>query len=66
MNVIINEIVSRVRALDGESILAPQTMATIVRAVLQATQAREDHDQRISEEHTLDNYQRYRSRRRGN
>jgi hypothetical protein len=31
---------------------------------MQAIEAREEHGRRVREEHTLDNYQRYRARRR--
>jgi hypothetical protein len=64
MEVIINEITSRVRAVDGESALAPQTLNSIVRAVMQAIEARDDHGRRVREEQTLDNYQRYQQRQR--
>ncbi|MGR9099224.1 MAG: hypothetical protein ACU826_01530 [Gammaproteobacteria bacterium] len=64
MQVIIDEVVSSVRAVDGESILAPQTMASIVRTVMKALQAEESHGRRLEEEQTLNNYQRYRDGQR--
>jgi hypothetical protein len=46
MQVEIQEIVSTVRTVDGESLLAPQTLARIVAAVLAAMEARTAHDER--------------------
>jgi len=57
MQVIIDEVVSNVRALSGESVLAPETMRRIVEAVLEAVRAERDHADRVAEEGSLRNYQ---------
>lgn len=46
MEMIINEISSSVRALDSDTLLAPETLKKIVRAVLEAVEAREEHRER--------------------
>lgn len=53
--VIIDEVVSRVRALDGGSALSPETLRQIVEAVLPAVQAMLAHDHRVGRERALDN-----------
>ena len=50
MNVIIDEVISRVHAIDGQSALAPETMRTIVEAVLVAVRADHDHEQQVQRE----------------
>ena len=50
MNVIIDEVISRVHAIDGQSALAPETMRTIVQAVLVAVRADHDHEQQVQRE----------------
>lgn len=50
MDVNINEVVSTVRAVDGEGLLSPKTLETIVRAVLEAMREQEAHTQRIKAE----------------
>ncbi len=50
MEVQIGEIVSTVRAVDGASILAPRTLAEIVRVVLEAVREREEHAARVRAE----------------
>ena len=50
MDVIINEVVSSVRIVDGGAPLDPQTMATIVRTVLDAVDARDARARRRQEE----------------
>lgn len=50
MEVQINEIASTVRAVDGEALLAPQTMEKILRAVMHALEEREAHQQRVQAE----------------
>jgi len=55
MQVIIDEVVSRVRAIDGASALAPETMRSIVDAVMAALREEMAHDRRICEERSLDN-----------
>ena len=61
MQVIINELVSNVRAIDGQSVLSPATLQRIVETVLEAAHQEEDHQQRTSEEKSLKNYQQRRS-----
>lgn len=50
MQVQINDLMSTVRAVDGDSLLAPQTMEKIVRVVLQAVNDQEAHRQRVRAE----------------
>ena len=50
MQVIIDEIVSSIRVLDGEALLAPQTLDKIVCAVLQAVDEKEMHSRRVRAE----------------
>ncbi len=53
MEVHIEEIVSTVRTVDGTSVLAPRTLAEIVRAVLEAVRQREEHDRRVRAEQRI-------------
>jgi len=46
----IEEIAATVRAVDGETLLAPRTLASIVAAVLAAVEAREGHAARLRAE----------------
>lgn len=55
MQVIIDEVISRVRAIDGRSALAPETMRAIVEAVLAAVKAEMAHDERVRHERAVDN-----------
>ncbi|NVD97967.1 hypothetical protein [Massilia sp. BJB1822] len=48
MDVVIQEIVSTVRAVSGESLLNERTLAQIVRAVLAATEERQRRQQERS------------------
>jgi len=50
MQVIIDEVISRVRAIDGGSALAPETMRAIVDTVLAAVREEMAHDQRVMRE----------------
>jgi hypothetical protein len=50
MQVEINEVVSTVRAVDGDALLAPQTLSRIVSAVLKALQDVEAHRSRVNAE----------------
>lgn len=50
MNVIIDEVISRVRAIDGRSALAPETLRAIVDAVLAAVRAERDHEHQVGRE----------------
>ncbi len=53
MEVEIGEIVSIVRAIDSESILTPKIMEAIVRSVMEAVEAREQHNKRIRGEQRI-------------
>ena len=50
MNVHIGEVVSSVRAVDGDPALSPRAMEQIVRAVLRAVREDRDHDRRAGAE----------------
>jgi len=50
MQVIIDEIVSNVRAVDREATLSPATMQKIVEACLRAMRDDKAHEDRMSEE----------------
>ena len=50
MEVHIGDLTSTVRAVDGDSLLAPQTMEKIVRVVLQAVRDQEEHGKRVRAE----------------
>lgn len=50
MEVQIGELASTVRAVDGDSLLTPQTLEQIVRAVLQAVNDQEAHAKRVRAE----------------
>lgn len=50
MEVQINDLMSTVRAVDGDALLAPQTLEKIVRVVLQAVHDQEAHGQRVRAE----------------
>ena len=54
MEVIIDEIVSNVRVLDRESVLAPATMRQIVEACLRAVRDERAHSEREREERSVD------------
>lgn len=50
MDVQIGDVTSTVRAVDGDSLLAPQTMEKIVRIVLQAVKDQDEHGKRVRAE----------------
>jgi len=50
MEVNIENLVSTVRAVDGDSLLAPKTMEKILRAVMEAINLREEHQRRANAE----------------
>lgn len=54
MQVIIDEVISQVRAIDGRSALAPETLRVIVEAVLVAVHEEMAHDQRVQRERSSD------------
>ena len=53
MDVQIGDVTSTVRAVDGDSLLTPQTMEKIVRVVLQAVRDQEDHTKRVRAEQRI-------------
>ena len=53
MEVEIGNVVSTVRAMDGDSLLAPQTLEKIVRAVLHAVNEQEEHHKRAKSERRI-------------
>ena len=53
MEVEIGNIVSTVRAVDGDSLLTPQTFEKIMRAVLQALDDQEEHRKRVRAERRI-------------
>jgi len=53
MEVEIGNVVSTVRAVDGDSLLTPQTLEKIVRAVLQAVNEQEEHHKRAGAERRI-------------
>jgi hypothetical protein len=50
MEVNIGEIESTVRTYDADAPLSPRTMAAIVQAVVEALEAREEHESRVAAE----------------
>ena len=50
MEVQIGDLVSTVHAVDGDTLLAPQTLTKIVQAVLQAMREQEEHRKRVRTE----------------
>ncbi len=55
MDINIGEVESTVRAVDGDALLAPQTLAKIVQAVLLAVREQEEHRTRVREEQRINN-----------
>jgi hypothetical protein len=53
MDVEIGDLTSTVQAVDGDVLLAPQTLEKIVRAVLRAVQEREAHAKRVRAEQRI-------------
>ncbi len=53
MEVQINDLTSTVRAVDGDTLLSPQTMEKIVRVVLQAVEERDAHRLRVRAEQRI-------------
>lgn len=54
MNVIIDEIVSNVRVIDRESVLAPTVLAQIVAACVRAVEDKLAHAERSRDEKSVD------------
>lgn len=50
MDVEIGEVVSTVRAVDGDSVLSPRAMQQVIRAVLRAVHDEREHDKRVRSE----------------
>lgn len=50
MQVDIQDVVSTVRAVDGDSLLTPETLKKIVGVVLQAMSERQAHEERVRAE----------------
>ncbi|MCP4925665.1 MAG: hypothetical protein GY916_06960 [Gammaproteobacteria bacterium] len=57
MQVIIEEVVSRIRAMDGGAGLSADTLRSIVDAVVSAVEEKQRHHENVDEEHSLRNYQ---------
>lgn len=55
MQVIIDEVVSRVRAVDGRSALGPETTRALVEMVLAALRQEVAHDERVRNERAVNN-----------
>ncbi len=53
MEVNIDSVVSTVRAVDGDSLLTPRTLETIVRLMLEAVRQQEEHRQRVRAEQRI-------------
>jgi hypothetical protein len=53
MEVHIGDIVSTVRAVDGDSLLTPQTLSKIVQVVLEAVREQEEHHKRVRAEQRI-------------
>ena len=53
MDIDIQEIVSSVRAVDGNALLSPQIMRRIVEAVVQAVEQKAAHEKRIGDERRI-------------
>lgn len=53
MEVNIGDLVSTVRAVDGDALLAPQTLQKIVSLVLEAVRQQEEHGRRVRAEQRI-------------
>jgi hypothetical protein len=53
MDVIINEVKTTIRLADGETVLAPETMAHITSAVLEAVERKLERDEKRREERRI-------------
>lgn len=53
MDIHIGEVVSNMRAVDGDALLSPQTLEKIVEAVLQAVREQEAHRARVEAERRI-------------
>lgn len=64
MQVIINEVVSKIKLLDGNSMLSPDTLNRIVETVMDAVREDNNLQQRIADENSLGNVHERAVRRR--
>jgi len=64
MQVIINEVVSKIKLLDGNSMLSPDTLNRIVETVMDAVREDNNLQQRIADENSLENVHERAVRRR--
>jgi hypothetical protein len=54
MQVIIEEVVSTIRAIDGDGVLGPDTLRQIVEAVCRAMRDEREHDARADDERSVE------------
>ena len=57
MQVIIEEVVSHIRTLDGGAGISAETLRSIVSAVVAAVEQQQKNSDNVEEEHSLRNYQ---------
>jgi len=57
MQIIIEEVVSRIRTMNGGAGMSAETLRSIVAAVVEAVEQQQRHDENVNEEHSLQNYQ---------
>ena len=57
MQVIIEEVVSRIRTMQGGASMSAETLRSIVAAVVDAVEQQQRHGEKVDEEHSLRNYQ---------
>lgn len=53
MNVEINEVVSTVRAVDGQALLSPQVLRRLVDALMRAVNDQREHEKRTQKENRV-------------
>jgi len=53
MDVEINEVVSTVRAVDGQALLSPQLLRRLVEAMMQAVKDHHEHEKRTQKENRV-------------
>jgi len=57
MQIIIEEVVSRIRTMNGGAGMSAETLRSIVAAVVEAVEQQQQHNENVDEEHSLQNYQ---------
>ena len=57
MQVIIEEVVSRIRTMDGGAGISAETLRSIISAVVDAVEQQQKNNDNVDEEHSLRNYQ---------